>query len=167
MIFKVFIATIKVNKRFKSINLIIITRQNIFIEINLDTFDSTFINFINTQLQFFKIDPKFITFITKNASSLVIQKLREIGFKIASYELLDVFREYTDFYLYDYHLSKIDNTNEIYEICNNHKGICILTEINTKEDIEYAREQNYSIIIGKYYKKNLRMKAIIDSIKKE
>ncbi len=140
---------------------------NIFIEINLDTFDSTFINFINTQLQFFKIDPKFITFITKNASSLVIQKLREIGFKIASYELLDVFREYTDFYLYDYHLSKIDNTNEIYEICNNHKGICILTEINTKEDIEYAREQNYSIIIGKYYKKNLRMKAIIDSIKKE
>lgn len=140
---------------------------NIFIEINLDTFDSSFISFINTQLQFFKIDSKFITFIIKNASSLIIQKIRELGFKIASYELLDVFREYTDYYLYDYHLSKSDNINEIYEICNKHKAICILTEINSKEDIEFARKQEYSIVIGKYYKKNLRIKGIIDSIKKE
>lgn len=138
---------------------------NIFIEINQASIELSLISFLNTQLQFFKIDPRFVTFEFKDSSNPIVSRIRALGFMIASYSLLDVLRESCDYYYYDYHFVTKESINEIYDSCKKHKVLCILNEINDSDDILLARENGYSLVYGKYYKKNLRIKNILDKIK--
>lgn len=138
---------------------------NIFIEINPSTIELSLISFLSTQLQFFKIDPRFVAFEFNDASSIAVSRIRALGFRIASYSLLDVLRENCDYYYYDYHSVTKESINEIYDICQKHKVLCILNEINDNDDILLARENGYSLVYGKYYKKSLRIKSILDKIK--
>ena len=59
----------------------------------------------------------------------------------------------------------LDYIKEIKELCDNHKIICIIDNIDSKDDVLIARDNNIDLIYGEYFKKVTRMKAIIEKVK--
>lgn len=140
---------------------------NIFIKVNLDTLDSTFISFLETQINFFKIDPKYVTFEFETTNLDIINSIKKLGFLVSTNDLLDVIRENTHYYFYDIHLLSSLNISEINELCLKHKINCILTNVNTSDELMLVKETPIPLIYGKYYKKELRMKSIIEKLTKK
>ncbi|MGM9969039.1 MAG: diguanylate cyclase domain-containing protein [Anaeroplasma sp.] len=136
-----------------------------FINISEEVLDEVFFDFVLTQLNFFKIKANYIVFCCENVNNPCLLKLREKGFKLCSYNILDLYGNLCDYFMYDYHRVGKDSINEIRELCNLHNSICILGGMNTIDDINMAKEKNYDLIYGSYYKKSLRMKGILKKVK--
>lgn len=135
-----------------------------FVEINNETLYESFNSFLDSQKSFFKINIDNIVIIVNEASLNPVKTSRAQGYKIASRNLLDVFNDLCDYFIIDYHLLEISKINEIKELCNKHNTECIISGINNKDDILIARENNFDIIYGDYYKKAIRMKSIIEKV---
>ncbi|MBQ9124356.1 MAG: EAL domain-containing protein [Acholeplasmatales bacterium] len=136
-----------------------------FVNVSKPTLDEEFYSFINQQQSFFKVPAQYIVLKTDNASHPVLQRLRQKEYLVATDNLMDVYRNACDYFIYDYHSVGKESILEILELCDNHNVICILGGMNTKEDIEMAREDGYALIYGSFYKKSLRMKSIIEKLK--
>ncbi len=135
-----------------------------FIPISDVTLEENFYSFIQTQQSFFKVPKEYIVFQTSHAKQPILQHLREEGYKIASTNLLDVYTGACDYLMYDYHLAGAESIDEISELCNRHQCICIFHTINTKEDMELARQKQLKLIYGEYYKKAIRIKTLIEKM---
>ena len=61
----------------------------------------------------------------------------------------------------------IEYINEVKKLCDDHKIICIIDNIDSKDDVLIARENNIDLIFGLYFKKQTRMKAIIEKVKSQ
>lgn len=136
-----------------------------FVKISNETILDNLYNFLKAQMQFYKIAPNYICFYVDDASSPVIKKLKELGFKIASSNIYDVYNNYCDIFFLDSNKVMLDYIKEVKELCDNHKIICIIDNIDSKDDVLIARENNIDLIYGEYFKKVTRMKAIIEKIK--
>lgn len=136
-----------------------------FVNVSKPTLDEEFYSFINQQQSFFKVPAQYIVLKTDNASHPVLQRLRQKEYLVATDNLMDVYRNACDYFIYDYHSVGKESISEILELCDNHNVTCILGGMNTKEDIEMAKEDGYALIYGSYYKKSLRMKSIIEKLK--
>ena len=135
------------------------------IKVSNETILDNLYNFLKAQMQFYKIAPNYICFYVDDASSPVLKKLREIGFKIASNNIYDVYNNYCDIFFLDSNKVMLDYIKEIKELCDNHKIICIIDNIDSKDDVLIARDNSIDLIYGEYFKKVTRMKAIIEKVK--
>lgn len=140
---------------------------NLFIPISKETIEEKFIDFLVTQQNFYKIDPKFITLVCDSINDLTINNLRSLGYHLASKDIFDVYRGYVDYFIYDYHKVNKESIDEIQKICNMHNVICILSNMDTKEDIDLARDNGYRYLYGDYYRKRSRMKDLLQSIRRK
>lgn len=136
-----------------------------FIKISKETILDNLYNFLKAQMQFYKIASNYICFYVDDASSSVVKKLRENGFKIASNNIYDVYNNYCDLFFLDSNKVMLDYIKEVKELCDNHKVICIIDNIDSKDDVIIVRENKIDLIYGQYFKKVTRMKAIIEKIK--
>ncbi len=137
-----------------------------FVEVDNETLYESFNSFLDSQKSFFKINIDNIAIIVNEASLNPVKACRAQGYKIASRNLLDVFNDLCDYFIIDYHLLELSKINEIKELCKKHNTECIISGINNKDDILIARENNFEIIYGDYYKKAIRMKSIIEKVAK-
>ena len=96
-----------------------------------------------------------------------ISVFKELGYHIASYDILDIYRGNIDYFIFDYHNVKKEAIDDVIELCNKYNVTCILFGIDTKEDIDMARTKGYHYIFGNYYKKQIRMKDILKNIKRK
>ena len=135
-----------------------------FLYLHNDSIDSFLYEYINTLLNHYKVEPFYITFIADSTNNIVLQKLRELGFNLASYDILDVYRGSTNFLIYSYHDVGVDSIDEVRELCNKHDCRCILGGIDNKDDIKMAASKEYDLIYGAYYKKLNRIGSIISKI---
>ena len=138
-----------------------------FIPISKETIEEKFIDFLVTQQNFYKIDPKFITLVCDSINDLTINNLRSLGYHLASKDIFDVYRGYVDYFIYDYHKVNKESIDEIQKICNMHNVICILSNMDTKEDIDLSRDNGYRYLYGDYYRKRSRMKDLLQSIRRK
>lgn len=138
-----------------------------FIKISKETILDNLYNFIKAQLGFYKIPTNYICLYVFDASNTTIKKLRELGFKIASDNIYDVYNNYTDIFFLDSNKVMIEYINEVKKLCDDHKIICIIDNIDSKDDVLIARENNIDLIFGLYFKKQTRMKAIIEKVKSQ
>lgn len=136
-----------------------------FIPLSNVTLDENFKSFLDTQENFYKVPKEYIVFLVESTNHPLVKVLKESGYKIASKNILDVYNETCDYYLFDYHLLHLDNISEINDLCKLHNCICIFDFIDTKEDMEYARQKHFELIYGQYYKKAIRIKSLIEKLK--
>lgn len=139
---------------------------NLFIPISKETMEDKFIEAIKTHASFFKVDPKYFTFIVDKVSPILIEG-KELGYHIASKDILDVYKNYCDYYIYDYHNVSKEAIPEVIELCKKHNVVPLFFGMDTKEDIDYARMNGYQYVYGNYYKKLVRMNQLIKNLKKK
>ena len=135
-----------------------------FVTVSKPTLDEAFISYINTQQEFFKVPKEYIVFYVDDANHPVLKHLKEEGYRIASSNIIDVYNEYCDYYMFDYKKVSEDARNEIKELCKKHNIDCIYTRVDSKDDVDYTRSNNVDIIYGDYYKKAIRIKSLITKL---
>ena len=141
---------------------------NVIVPIHKEYIKDVNIKSIKTLINLYKIDPSYITILLDDLNDIdnEILKYKEIGIKIGSKSIMDVFKGIVDIYLFDYH-NKLENSSiDVINICEKYNSVIIFDEINTKEDIMYAKEHKFKFVYGKYYKKLKRIKNIIDDLSK-
>ena len=135
-----------------------------FIKINEKSLDNMLYEYINTLLKHYKIDPSYIVIEALHANNTIVRGLRALGFKIASADIFDVYREDIDYLVYSYHEVGSSSIDEVRELCLKHNVKCILGDINNKDDIKLMKDGGYDLIYGSYYKKLNRIDSIISKI---
>lgn len=141
-------------------------RINVFINISDDTIDNTFYEWILTQQRFFRIDAKNISLIVNSASNVMFRTLREAGYKICTKDIMDIYRNNCDYFLYDYHQVTDESIMEVKNLCKNHNVRMILYGVK-KNDMDMIRNNGYDLFIGdEVYKKKVRMQDIILKLKR-
>lgn len=136
----------------------------ILIELNKITITEQLICFIETQNQFYKTTKSNILFIVEDASNPVIMALRRMGYLIASTNLIDVYQEYCQYYIFNMELYGSVVVPELQQLCKAKHISLILSHIDTKEDMNRAIQMNVQYLFGGYYKKTIRMKKVIEKL---
>lgn len=139
---------------------------NLYIPVSSDTLDDKYVEQIKTHASFFKVDPKYFTFIVDHVTPNLYEG-KDLGYHIASYDILDVYRGLCDYFAYDYHKVSKDAIPEIIELCNKHNVTLLFFGMDNKEDIDLARENGYQYVFGNYFKKLVRMRELIKNLKKK
>lgn len=136
----------------------------ILIELNKITITEQLISFIETQNQFYKTTKSNILFIVEDASNPVIMALKRMGYLIASTNLIDVYQEYCQYYIFNMEQYGSVIVPELQKLCKDKKIELILSHIDTKEDMNRAIQMDVQYIFGGYYKKTIRMKKVIEKL---
>ena len=139
---------------------------NIILPINKSSIDDIFVKNVKTLLNHYKVNGAYITILVDNIVGIEdkLVKLRELEISIATKSLIDVFSGIPSILLYDYHNKMDESANDIKNICEKYNSLIIFDEINEKEDIMYAKDHNFKLIYGRYYKKLKRIKDIINDL---
>lgn len=135
-----------------------------FVNVSKPTLDEAFVTYINTQQEFFKVPKEYVVLLVDDANHQVLKHLREDGYKIASSNIVDVYNEYCDYFMFDYKKFSDESRLEIKQLCIKHNCECIYNRVDNKEDVDYARENNVEVIYGDYYKKAIRIKSLIEKL---
>ncbi len=136
-----------------------------FIYVSQPTLEENFLNFLEAQENFYKIPKDYIVFIVDHANTSIVRFLHQKEYKIASKDILDVYNENCDYFMFDYHQTNVEAAKEINELCIKHNCQCIFDHMDTKEDIEFAKDNQIEIIYGEYYKKAQRIKSLIEKLR--
>ena len=137
----------------------------VFIEINPDLLDRKTFEYIKSLPQFYKITPSCVSLVVKSANNSYIKALRYEGFKICSMDILDVFRDNSDYFVYDYRTIGDTGGKEIEEIASKHNVVVIAGGVDIETDIEKAKENNFKLVFGRFYKRTRQMKDLITRLK--
>ena len=135
-----------------------------FISVDKATILESFNSFLETQRSFYKMSNEYICFIVADAAMQQVISIRKEGYKIASTSLIDVINEKCDYLLIDYHKIDLDKIDEIKNIANSHNVSCIFNNIDDKNDLDKANNYKFDYIYGKYYKKAIRMKNLVEKV---
>ena len=82
----------------------------------------------------------------------------------ASTNVMDVYSNNCDVFFYDKNTYGIDTASSLKKLCEEHNITFVLDGIDTKDDLELVVNNGYEIIYGKYYKKNVRMKTLLEKL---
>lgn len=134
----------------------------IFIELSDVSLEYNLPSFVEQQDKFYHSTKKNIIFIVNDASLPVIKELRALGYMIASSNLMNLYHSNIDYYILDLKESGFSILKEIKELCEIKQCELVVGGIDTKEELEKAIEYEISYIYGKYYRKSIRMKKLID-----
>ena len=96
----------------------------------------------------------------------MFRTLREAGYKICTKDIMDIYRNNCDYFLYDYHQVTDESIMEVKNLCKNHNVRMILYGVK-KNDMDMIRNNGYDLFIGdEVYKKKVRMQDIILKLKR-
>jgi len=137
-----------------------------FVKISESTLEENFLGFIKTQQAYFKVPKENLVLWVENANHPIVESLRAEAYKIASNNVLDVYSNSCDYYMFDYHLTKSNSIDEINDLCIKHNVVCIFNNVDTKEDLDLIKDAGYELIYGQFYKKSIRAKSLIERLKK-
>lgn len=135
-----------------------------FIEINPDLIDRGYFEYLKDRPSFYKINASFITLVVKSAENNYLKMLRQIGYKICSMDILDIYRDNSDYFVYDYRTIGKTGSDEIKELCDKHKVIAIAGGVDLKDDLQLAKDNNFDYIFGRYFKRTRTMKNLIEKL---
>ncbi len=141
---------------------------NVIIPLHKEYADEISVKNIKTFINHYKINPMYITLLFNDLDGIenVVLKYKELGIKIASKMVVDVFKGIPNILMYDYHNKIEKSESDILSLCKKYNVTVIFDNINTKEDIEYAKSNSLDYVYGQYYKKIKRIKNIIDDLSK-
>ncbi len=127
--------------------------------------------FINEQLRFFKIPANLITihladfkYDKMNAHNL--NKLIEFGISISSNNIEDIMLKCANMYFYDYQKYQENNIIYLSDITKTYNSLFVVDKIENKDEIKICQKYMCDLYYGDYFKKSIKMKNLIDSIKK-
>ena len=80
-------------------------------------------------------------------------------------DILDVFRDNSDYFVYDYRTIGDTGGKEIEEIASKHNVVVIAGGVDIETDIEKAKENNFKLVFGRFYKRTRQMKDLITRLK--
>ena len=136
---------------------------HVMIKLNEKTIDKELVGFIETQNNFYKTTKKSIIFIVDNADDYAIKALRNLGYKVASSSLMDVYQQNVDYFIYDINKG-VNVLSKLIEVTKEFEIELILSGVNTKEEIEILKQFDINYFYGNFYKKSIRMKKVIEKI---
>lgn len=132
----------------------------VFIKMN-NEFDLDMYKFIKTQVNFYKYFENKIVFYFDKINDVAIN-LKNDGYFLASNNLIDLINDKINYLFYD--IKSINNKDEIKELCSKHNTCLIIDNVDTKDDIDYISNNDFENCYGKFYKKGLKIKNIIDKV---
>ena len=136
---------------------------HVMIKLNEKTIDKELVGFIETQNNFYKTTKKSIIFIVDSADDYAIKALRNLGYKVASSSLMDVYQQNVDYFIYDINKG-VNVLSKLIEVTKEFEIELILSGVNTKEEIEILKQFDINYFYGNFYKKSIRMKKVIEKI---
>ncbi len=136
----------------------------VFIEVSQKTLTDSFVSFMETQNQVYKTTKRNIVLVVEDASNILVKTLRKNGYLIAGYDLMDVYLQNIDFYLYDLLKNGMDHVTEIMDLCKTKEITFILSHVDSKEDVTKAIQLGVNYFYGSFYKKSVRMKKVIEKL---
>ena len=140
---------------------------NIFIPVSKETLMDKYLESLKTHEKFYKINPKYITLVADSIHDTPLEGLKGVSYLLASRDIFDVYRGLCDYLIYDYHGVNLESIPEILELCRRHNVTVILSNMDTKEDIDIARENKYQYLFGNYYNKRFRIKDLLLGVKRK
>lgn len=136
----------------------------IFIRLSSISMTETLIPFVEQQQHFYKTTKQGIVFIVEDGSSKIAKKLRSLGYLIGSYQLMDLYQENLDFFLYDISQKDSKLVPELKELCIQKHANFVVGGMESKEDIMNMMSLDVPYVFGNYYKKTIRIKKLIDKL---
>lgn len=133
----------------------------VFIEINEELLDRSSFEYLKERAQYYKISPSFVTLVVKSADNPYVNALRQLGYKICSMDILDIYRNNLDYFVYDYRTIGVTGADEISELCQKHEVKVIAGGIDVEEDIIKARDNKFKLVFGRFYKRTRTMNELI------
>lgn len=134
----------------------------IMIKINDKSLDLGLISFIEQQDHFFHSTKKNMIFIFDDANNPIVNQLKNLGYKIASTNLMNLYQGSIDIFIFDAKELGFNIVKEINELCNKKNCTLVVGGIDTKEELEIAIDNNIDYLYGKYYRKSIRIKKLIE-----
>lgn len=140
-------------------------KANLFVMVKLNpkTIDKELVGFIESQNNFYKTTKKSLIFIVDDANNNNIKVLRNLGYKIASSSLMDVYQNNIDYFIYDVN-NGLDILPKMIDLTKENNIELILSSVDTKEMVDKVREYDINYFYGEFYKKSIRMKKVIEKV---
>ena len=157
----------EINQLFAELKTLYIKSKHlfpVFIEINEELIDRRTFEFLKERPQFYKISPSFVTLVVKTADNPYVNALRQLGYKICSMDILDIYRNNLDYFVYDYRTIGTTGADEISELCIKHNVLVIAGGIDIQEDIVKAQDNKFRLVFGRFYKRTRTMNELINKI---
>lgn len=149
------------SKELKMLSEVSKTSLPILVKLSGKAMEANIVAFIESQHSFYKTTKRLI-FYYEPGEHLELKKLKSLGYKVASSNLMDVYQNTITYYIYDVSKHGFASVVELKELCRN-KGIqFILSNVSTKEEVLKATELGIEYIYGSYWKKSIRMNKVIE-----
>ncbi|MDE7105668.1 MAG: diguanylate cyclase, partial [Anaeroplasmataceae bacterium] len=133
----------------------------ILIPLNRNTLESNFVAFVENQNQFYKTTKRLI-FYYADGAHIALKKLKALGYKVATSNVVDVLQDNSHYYIHDVSKYGFDGILDLLKLCKE-KGVkLILSQVTTKEEVLKATELGIEYIYGNYWKKSIRMNKVIE-----
>ena len=136
---------------------------NVFIKLDSKYLTTELLAILKKNIDFYKVRPSAITFIVDDTNNTLVKAIKNMGFLIASNNLFDIYRNNVKYFILDY----LENKNialDIINLCKDYNVDIILSNVNDKESLDFAKEKGFNYIFGNYYKRLNRMKDIIKKV---
>ncbi|MCM1130907.1 MAG: diguanylate cyclase [Roseburia sp.] len=149
------------SKELKILGEVSKTNLPILVPLSQKTVETNLSGFVETQQNFYKTTKRLI-FYYQSGAVLELKKLKSLGYKVASSNLLDVYQQTIDYYIYDLLQNGFDSVIELKALCKE-KGITfILSNVSTKEEVLKATTLGIEYLYGSYWKKSIRMNKVLE-----
>ena len=136
----------------------------VFIEINADLIDRGYFEYLKELPNFYKINANYVTLVVKSADNNYVRLLRQAGYRICSMDILDIYRNNSDCFVYDFRTIGSEGSKEITELCNKHNITIIAGGVDENKDIEDATVNDFSLVFGRFYKRTRSMKDLMEKL---
>lgn len=156
-----------VNALFKELKMLYTKTKflfKVFIEINADLIDRGYFEYLKELPNFYKINANYVTLVVKSADNNYVRLLRQAGYRICSMDILDIYRNNSDCFVYDFRTIGSEGSKEITELCNKHNITIIAGGVDENKDIEDATVNDFSLVFGRFYKRTRSMKDLMEKL---
>ena len=136
---------------------------NVFIKLDSKYLSNELLVILKKNIDFYKVRPSAITFIVDDTNNTLVKAIKNMGFLIASNNVLDIYRNNVKYFILDY-LENKNIASDIINLCKDYNVDIILSNVNDKESLDFAKEKGFSYIFGNYYKRLNRMKDIVKKV---
>ncbi|MDE7263979.1 MAG: diguanylate cyclase [Anaeroplasmataceae bacterium] len=135
----------------------------ILISLSQQVLNENFIRFVEAQNHFYRTTKNLIFYYAPGTKT-ELKKLKEMGYKVASGNLMDIYHQAIDYFIYDISKYGYEAIEEIKKLCKEKNILFILSNISTKEEVLKASNLGIEYMYGSYWKKSIRMKKVIEKL---
>ncbi|MDE6241583.1 MAG: GGDEF domain-containing protein [Anaeroplasmataceae bacterium] len=149
------------SKELKMLSEVSKTSLPILVTLSSKVMEANLVPFIESQHSFYKTTKRLIFFYEAGAHK-ELKRLKALGYKVASSNLMDVYQNNISYYIYDVSKQGFDSVAELTKLCKDKGIIFILSNVSSKEEVLKATELGIEYIYGSYWKKSIRMNKVIE-----